>query len=183
MNLNGVNPGDVTTLVNGGTMNYTAPTIGAGTHPARSSERAHAAHPEHLADDSNGKRSGSYRELHAPPLPIPPAASQTFNLSVLAPPGWTSVVQPNIVVAAGGTQNFNVAVTPPLNTQNSTSFNVAANSLSGLSDSVPAQLNVNNIGNYSATLGGNSGVTDVSFTASVSPSQVTAGQGEHLAAV
>ncbi len=42
---------------------------------------------------------------------------------------------------------------------------------------MPAQLIVNNVGNYNVTLGGNSGVNNLSFTASVSPSQVTAGQG------
>ncbi len=176
LNLNGVNPGDVTTLVNGGTMNYTAPTIGAGSIQLGPL----SVLTQHILSISPTTQTASAPGVAAnftASIINPTAASQTFNLSVLAPPGWTSVVQPNIVVSAGGTQNFNVSVTPPLNTQNDTSFNVAANSLSGLFDSVPAQLNVNNIGNPSATLGGNSGVNYVSFTASVSPSQVTAGQG------
>jgi uncharacterized membrane protein len=176
MNLSGVNPGDVTTLVNSGTMNYTAPTIGSGTI-ALGPLSVLTQHILSISPASQTSNAPGITANFTATITNPTASSQTFNLSVLAPPGWASVVQPNIVVTAGGTQNFNVAVTPPLNTQNSTTFNVAANSTSGLSDSVPAQLNVNNIGNYSATLGGNTGVNDLSFTASVSPSQVAAGQG------
>ena len=176
MKLNGVNPGDVTTLVNGGAMNYTAPTIGAGTIQL-SPLSVLTQHILSISPVTQSVNAPGVTANYTATITNPTTVSQTFNLSVLAPPGWTSVVQPSIVVAAGGSQNFNVAVTPPLNTQNSASFNAAANSVSGLSDSVPAQLNVNNIGNYETTLGGNNGVTYVSFTASVSPSQVTAGQG------
>ncbi len=176
MKLSGVNPGDVTTIVNGGAMNYTAPTIGAGTIqlPPLSVLTQHILSVSPATQSVNAPGvTANYTATIANPT----TSSQTFNLSVIAPPGWATGVQPNIVVSAGGSQNFNVAVTPPLNTQNSASFNVAANSLSGLSDSAPAQLVVNNIGDYYTTLGGNNPVTYVSFLASVSPSQVTAGQG------
>jgi uncharacterized membrane protein len=176
MNLSGVNPGDVTTLVNRGAMNYTAPSVGSGTIQLGPLSVL-TQHILSISPVAQSVNAPGVAANYTATITNPTTASQTFNLSVLAPPGWSSVVQPNIVLGAGGAQNFNVAVTPPLNTQNSASFNVAANSVSGLSDSVPAQLNVNNIGNYPVTLGGNNGVNYISFAASVSPSQVTAGQG------
>ncbi len=128
MNLTGVNPGDVTTLVNGGAMNYTAPSIGSGTIQLAPL----SVLTQHILSISPVTQSVNAPGITAnftATIANPTTVSQTFNLSVLAPPGWTSVVQPNIAVGAGGTGNFNVALTPPLNTQNSTTFNVAANSV------------------------------------------------------
>jgi hypothetical protein len=173
MNLNGVNPGDVTTLVNGGALNYTLPTLGSGTLPlgGLSVLTQHILSISPVSQSVNyGGQSGNYTAT----ITNPTNASQTFNLSAIIPPGWTSVVQPSIVVAALSSQNFNVAVTPPANVQASVvTFNVAANSTGGISDSVPAQITVNYGG---ANLGGNAGTAFINFTASVSPGQITAGQ-------
>ena len=176
MNLTGVNPGDVTTLVNGGQMSFTLPTLGAGTLQLGGLSVL-TQHILSISPTTQSVNNGGQAVNYTATITNPTNTSQTFNLSGIVPPGWTAAVQPSIVVGAGGSQSFNVAVTAPANAQASAvTFNVAANSTGGISDSVPAQLSVIYGG---ANLGGGGGTAFSAFTASVSPSQVTAGQGDN----
>jgi probable HAF family extracellular repeat protein len=177
MNLSGVNPGDVTTLVNSGQLNFTLPSLGSGTYPLGSladlTQHILSISPASQAV-SYGAQTANYTATIASPL----NSQQTFNLSAIAPPGWTGVVPANVAVPANGSQTFNVAITPPANAQyGNYTFNVAAGT-GGISDTVPAILSVSN---SSANLGTNADTNITAFTASISPSQVTVGQNDNSA--
>jgi probable HAF family extracellular repeat protein len=177
MNLTGVNPGDVTTLVNSGQLNFTVPTLGSGTYPLGSL----AVLTQHILSISPASQAVNYGGLtgnYTATITNPLNSQQTFNLSAIVPPLWTGVVQPNITVPANSSGTFNVAVTPPANAQyGNYTFNVVA-SAGGISDSVPAILGVSNSG---TNLGGNANTYITAFTASISPSQVTVGQNDNSA--
>ncbi len=174
MNLTGVNPGDVTSLVNSGELDYTLPSLGSGVLQLGGL----SVLTQHILSISPGTQTvpnagmpGSYTGT----VTNPTGVSQTFNLSVIAPPGWTNTIPSSVTVAASGSQTFPVTVTPPANAQaNSYTFNVAANSLTGISDSVPAVLNLSTTG---ANLGFNGSQYITPVSATIAPSQVTVGQG------
>ena len=174
MNLAGVNPGDVTTLVNSGELDFTLPSLGSGTY-ALGSLSVLTQHILSISPVSQsvtyGAQTGNYTVTITNPLTTP----QTFSLSAPVPPGWNSVVQPNITVPANSSQTFNVAITPPANGQyGNYTFNVVATG--GISDSVPAILGVSYSG---ANLGYNGNTFITAFTASISPSQITVGQSDN----
>ena len=176
MNLTDVNPGTVTTLVNSGQVNYTVPTLGAGTLDLG----ALSVLTQHILSITPATQTISYGGTvanYTATITNPTSTSQTFSLSVLVPPTWTFTVPASIVVAPGASQNFNVAVAPPPNVPEeiTVTFNVAANTASGISDSAPAQVYVYEGG---SNLGSNNNSTTLlSFVASVSPSQITVPEG------
>jgi probable HAF family extracellular repeat protein len=178
MNLTGVNPGDVTTLVNSGSLNYTLPSLGSGSYSLGSlSVLSH--HILSISPQSQTVSYGGAPETYTATVTNPTGTQQTFNLSAIVPPGWSGVVPANVTVAANGSQNFNVAIAPPANIQtNSYTFNVAANSAGGISDTVPAVLAINEGG---ANLGNNGNTSVTAFTSAIAPSQVTVGQGDSSA--
>ncbi len=178
MNLTGVNPGDVTTLVNSGQLNFTLPSIGSGTYPLGSL----AVLTQHILSISPASQSvnyGAQTANYTATIANPLNSQQTFNLSAIVPPGWSGVVPLSVVVPANGSQTFNVAITPPANgNYGAFTFNVLASAANGVSDSVPAILGVAAPG---ANLGGGANTYFVAYTSAISPSQVTLGQGDSSA--
>jgi probable HAF family extracellular repeat protein len=178
MNLTGVNPGDVTTLVNSGQLNYTLPSVGSGAYQLGSL----AVLTQHILSISPATQSvnyGAQTANYTATITNPLNSPQTFNLSAIVPPGWSGVVPANVTVPANGTQTFNVAITPPANGQyGNYTFNVVAAVTGGISDSVPAIVSV---AYSSANLGSNANTYITAFTASISPSQVTVGQNDNSA--
>jgi probable HAF family extracellular repeat protein len=176
MNLSGVNPGDVTTLVNSGQLSFTLPTLGSGTYPLGSLSVL-SQHILSISPVSQSVRYGATTANYTATIANPTATQQTFNLSAIVPPGWTGVVPANITVAANGSQTFNVAITPPANVQsNDYLFNVAASATGGIADTVPANIGVSYTG---ANLGSNGNMNFGAFTSSIAPSQVTVGRGDY----
>jgi len=172
MNISGVNPGDVTTIVNSGELDYTVPTLGSGKIELGALSVL-TQQIMSISPASQGVNNGGDTANYTVTITNPTSTSQTFNLSVIVPSGWTAGIQPSITVPGNGSQNFNVAVTPPLNNQITfdLSFNVVANS-TGISASVLGQITVGNPGAY---VGTNGNTQFLAFTASLAPSQVTAG--------
>jgi hypothetical protein len=174
MALSNVNPGDATTLINSGQMNFTLPTLGSGTFTLAplSVLTQHTLTISPTTQSVNfGGQTATYTATITNPLPTP----QTFIPTVIVPPGWTSATPASVAVPANGSQSFNVTITPPINGQyGGYTFNVIAATTGGTTDSVPAILGV---GNNGTDLGGNGNTTFAAFTSSISPSQVTVGQG------
>jgi probable HAF family extracellular repeat protein len=176
MNLSGVNPGDVTTLVNSGQLSFTLPTLGPGTYPLGSLDVL-SQHILTISPASQAVNYGATAANYTATITNPLATQQTFNLSAIVPPGWTGVVPANITVAANGSQTFNVAITPPANVQFTYYlFNVAASVTGGIADTVPGSLGVNYTG---ANLGSNGNINFGGFTSSIAPGQVTVGRGDY----
>lgn len=174
LNVSGVNPGDVTTVVDGGELNYTVPILGAGTlqlGPLSVLTQQIMS----IAPASSTVPHGGVQADYTVTISNPTSSAQTFNLSLVAPSGWTTAIPPSVTVPNGGSQSFAVSLTPGLNTQASTyTFTVAANSAGGVSASVSARLQV---GNGTAILGFNTNTAVINFTASIAPGQVIAGRG------
>ena len=176
MALSAVNPGDVTTLVNSGQMNFTMPTLGSGTVNlgALSVLTQHVLSISPTTQTVNfGGQTATYTVTITNPLPTP----QTFIPTVIVPPGWGAANPATVPVPANGSQSFSVAITPPVNGQyGGYTFNVIVATAGGTTDSVPAIIGVNNSG---TDLGSNANTTFAAFTSSISPSQVTVGQGDY----
>jgi probable HAF family extracellular repeat protein len=179
MNLSGVNPGDVTTLVNSGQLSFTLPTLGSGTYPLGSL----SVLSQHILSISPAAQTVSYGATtgnYTATIANPTASQQTFNLSAIVPPGWTGVVPASVTVAANSSQTFNVAITPPVNVMSNREeyylFNVAASTGGGITDTVPANIAVANSG---PNLGSNGSINFGTFTSSIAPSQVTVGRGDY----
>ena len=175
MSLNGVSPGDVTTLVNSGQMNYTLPTLGSGTLQLG----ALSVLTQHILSISpasqsvaNAGNSASYMVT----VTNPTSTTQTFVPSVAIPASWGVQLPASVTVSPGGSQNFNLVLTTPINLQyGAYTFVVTAQTAGGIFDSVPGTLTVN----QTVNLGGNGSNVVTAFTASLSPSQVTAGRGDN----
>jgi probable HAF family extracellular repeat protein len=175
MSLTSVNPGDVTTLVNSGQMNYTLPSLGAGVYPLGSLSVL-TQHILSISPASQNVSYGAQTANYTATVTNPSNAQLTFTPSIIVPPGWSGSVPTSVTVPANGSQTFNVAITPPANVQlGAITFNVAVNSSSGAYDSVPAVLSVEQ---SSADLGTSGNISFAALTAAISPSQVTVGQGD-----
>ena len=176
MALTGVNPGDATTLVNSGQMNFTLPSLGSGSI-ALAPLNVLTQHILTISPSTQSVNNGGQTATYTATITNPLSTPQTFVPTVIVPPGWTSSIPASVPVAANGSQSFTVTVTPSANTSyGGYTFNLVAATASGASDSVPAILGVNNTG---PNLGSNANTFFAAFTSSISPSQVTVGQGDN----
>jgi uncharacterized membrane protein len=174
VNLTGVNPGDVDTVVTGGEMDYTLPTLGAGTIPLGPltvlSQQILNISPA-SQNVSNAGNSASYTVTVGNPTDTP----QTFVPSTLGiPASWGVQLPASVTVAPGSSQTYNLVLTTPLNAPAVTyNFFAVVSTAGGITASVGASLGVNNLANSGS---GNENSSFVTFTATVNPTSVTIGQ-------
>ena len=170
----GVSPGDVVTVVNGGELDFTAPSFGAGVFPLPAltvlSQQILSINPETQNLNNSGLPA-----TYAVTVTNPTNTSQTFTPSTLGIPStWTVNLPANVTVSANASQTFNAVVTPALNTSPGTyHFFVTVGTAGGITASVGATLALFN----GANTGGNPFPRAFSYTASVIPSTLTVGQG------
>jgi probable HAF family extracellular repeat protein len=174
VNVSGVNPGDVPTVVVGGEMDYTLPSLGTGTYvlPPLTvlCQQILSITPLTQAVSSAGN-SASYQVM----VTNPTSSQQTFVPSTLGiPASWGVQLPASVTVAPGGSQTFNLVLTTPLNASTATyNFYAAVTTAGGITASVGASLQVSG---PPSTSGGNPNTAYQSFTASLNPSSITIGQ-------
>ena len=172
LNVTGVNPGDVTTVVNGGTVNYTLPSLGSGVITLSPltvlSQQIMSIAPETQTVTANAAAS------YTVTINNPANVQQTFTPAIVGIPSTWVAIPAAVVVPASGSQTFNVTVTSALNAVlTGYNFFVTASTTSGLNASVEAVLIIGS----AANTGSNPVPAYVNLTASLNPGQVTVGQG------
>jgi uncharacterized membrane protein len=174
VNLTGVNPGDVPTVVTGGEMDYTLPSLGPGTFvlpPLTVLCQQILSISPALQYVQNAGNSAAYQIT----ISNPTASSQTFVPSTLGiPASWGVQLPASVTVTAGGSQTFNLVLTTPLNAPPATfSFFVTVATAGGINSSVGGTVVVQNVPNSGT---GNVNTNYVAYTATINPSTVTVGQ-------
>ena len=174
VNLTSVNPGDVNTVVTGGQLSYTLPSLGSGTIPLGPltvlCQQILSVAPNGQAVQNAGN-SATYTVT----VSNPTAATQTFVPSTLGiPASWGVQLPASVTVSPGGSQTFNLVLTTPLNAAPATdNFFAVVSTAGGITASAADALTI-----YSApnSGGGNVNTAYVAYTASINPNQVTVGQ-------
>ena len=177
VNVSNVNPGDVPTVVVGGQMAYTLPTLGPGTFvlPAVT---VLCQQIVTISPTTNSVSSGGSTATYMVTVSNPTATTQTFVLSTLGiPSSWGVSAPAGVTVAGGSNQTFNLMLTPSLNaTPNATyNFFVFLSTAGGITASVGASLYVSEL--PSANASNNTSASYSSFTANLNPAAITIGQG------
>ncbi len=177
----GLVAGDVRPVVLGGTVNFTAPSLGSATLPVG---------PLNVLTAQILDISPALQQVNGPGQPAtymvtvknPTSAAITYNLSVLGiPSSWVSI-QPTVMVAGQGSQAVPLVLTLPgdtatLGNGSDYGFTVTASAAGtgGISGSVLADVFASRYGDF-GNVGGNNPNLTYNFTASLSTSQITAGQ-------
>ena len=174
VNVTGVNPGDVPTVVAGGQLAYTLPSLGAGTYilpPAT----VLCQQILNISPATQNVQFAGGAATYTVTVNNPTTASQTFVPSTLGIPASWSVSEPaSVTVAAGGSQTYSLTLTTPLNASAAVyNFFAVVSTGGGITGSVGASVNVFNPPSNS---GGNPNTRFMNFTASLNPSAITIGQ-------
>ena len=174
VDLTGVNPGDVDTVVVSGEMDYTLPSLGSGTFvlpPVTVLSQQILTISPTVQAVNNAGNSATYTVTVANPT----SSQQTFvPYTVGIPASWGVQLPASVTVAPGASQNFNLVLTTPLNVSVATyTFFTAVTTAGGITGSVGASLAVYSGANSN---GGNPTAGYQSFTASLNPSSITIGQ-------
>ena len=174
VNLTGVNPGDVDTVVTGGEMDYTLPSLGSGKIPLGPltvlSQQILSISPDGQIIQNAGNAA-----TYSVTVSNPTATVQTFVPSTLGiPASWGVQLPASVTVAAGSSQSFNLVLTSPLNAVPTTyKFFAVVQTAGGISASVGDSLTIYYAPNSTS---GNVATNYVAFTGSITPSTVTVGQ-------
>jgi hypothetical protein len=175
VNLTSVNPGDVNTVVTGGQLSYTLPSLGSGTIPLGPltvlCQQILSVAPNGQAVQNAGN-SATYTVT----VSNPTAATQTFVPSTLGiPASWGVQLPASVTVSPGGSQTFNLVLTTPLNAAPATdNFFAVVSTAGGITASAADALTI-----YSApnSGGGNVNTAYVAYTASINPKLPSASRG------
>ena len=174
VNVAGVNPGDVPTVVYGGEMDYTLPSLGAGTYVLPPLTVLCQQILNISPASQNVQYAGNSANFTVT-VSNPTGAAQTFTPSTLGIPSSWTVQQPaSVNVPAGGSQQYTLVLTTPLNAVPANyNFFAVVTTAGGITASVGGSLYVIS---QPPTGGGNPNSTAISFTASLNPSSITIGQ-------
>jgi large repetitive protein len=176
VNVTGMNPGDVRDIVVGGDVDFTLPSLGAGTFALPALDVL-TTQIMSIAPEARATAAGAPATFDVT-IMNPTSTPQTFTLHTLGvPDAWVSLV-PTVSVEPNGSQVVTLTLSPPLDTPFAGSanyiFTVTATAASGISGSANGRLIVND----APAIGGNPIATNFAYTVDASPSQITVGRGD-----
>ena len=176
VNVGNVNPGDVPTVVVGGQMVYTLPTLGPGTFvlPAVT---VLCQQIVTISPTTNSVSSGGSTATYMVTVSNPTATAQTLSLRPWGFHRAGAFRLAGVTVAPGSNQTFTLMLTPPLNAtpEATDNFFVYLSTAGGITASVGASLIVSEL--PSANASNNTSASYSSFTAHLNPAAITVGQG------
>jgi uncharacterized membrane protein len=175
VNVTGVNPGDAPTVVTGGELDFTLPSLGSGKivlGPLTVLCQQILSISPDGQNVSNAGDSAAFVVTVANPTTSP----QTYVPSTIGiPASWGVQLPASVTVPPGGVLSFNLVLTTALNTKSSPAvytFFVEVDTAGGITATVGSALGV-----LAAPItGGNPSAGFFNFTAALSPSQITVGQ-------